>query len=90
MWKHGTLLPSQGVKELSGFLSSGHRGLGLFLKVPRDCHTSLHVFFFFCIQPPHPSVAGNYEEIPKAVLFVFSKKHKLTFGSMTAFVGDEE
>jgi len=43
MWKHGTLLPSQGVKELSGFLSSGHRGLGLFLKVPRDCHTSLHV-----------------------------------------------
>ena len=47
MWKHGTLLPSQGVKELSGFLSSGHRGLGLFLKVPRDCHTSLHVFFFF-------------------------------------------
>ena len=43
MWKHGTPLPSQGVKEVSGFLSSGHRGLGLFLEVPRGCHTSLRV-----------------------------------------------
>ena len=32
MWTHGTPLPSQGVKEVSSFLSSGHRVLGLFLQ----------------------------------------------------------
>ena len=43
VWKHGTPLPSQSFKVVSGFLSSGHRGLGLFLEVPRGCHTSLRV-----------------------------------------------
>ena len=45
VWRHGTLLPSRGVKGLSGFLSSSswHRDLGLFLEVPRGCHTSIHV-----------------------------------------------
>ena len=45
VWRYGTLLPSRGVKGLSGFLSSSswHRDLGLFLEVPRGCHTSLHV-----------------------------------------------
>ena len=35
VWRHGTPLPSRGFKEVSGFLSRGHRGLGLFLKVPQ-------------------------------------------------------
>ena len=35
MWRHGTQLLSQGVKEGAGFLSSGHRVLGLFLEVPQ-------------------------------------------------------
>ena len=43
MWRHGTPLPSQGVKEVSGFLSSGHRVLGLFLEVPQGCHPSICV-----------------------------------------------
>ena len=43
VWRHGTLLPSRGVKGVSGFFSSWHRDLGLFLKVPRGCHTSLRV-----------------------------------------------
>ena len=43
MWRHGTPLPSRGVKGLSGFLSSSHKNLGLFLEVPRCCHTSVHV-----------------------------------------------
>ena len=43
MWRHGTPLPSRGVKGLSGFLSSWHKNLGLFLEVPRCCHTSVHV-----------------------------------------------
>ena len=43
MGRHGTPLPSRGVKEVSCFLSSGHRGLGLFLEVPQGCHTSLRV-----------------------------------------------
>ena len=43
VWRHGTLLPSRGVKGLSGFLlsSSWHRDLRLFLEVPRGCHISL-------------------------------------------------
>ena len=32
MWRHGTLFPSRGFKEVSVFLLSGHRGLGLFLR----------------------------------------------------------
>ena len=47
MWRHGSPLPSRGVKGVSVFLSSGHRGLGLFLKVPRGCHTSLRVLSQF-------------------------------------------
>ena len=45
VWRHGTPLPSRVVKGLSGFLSSSswHRDLGLFLEVPRGCHTSLRV-----------------------------------------------
>ena len=43
MWRHGTPLSSRGVKWLSGFLSSGHRVLGLFLEVPRGRHPSLCV-----------------------------------------------
>ena len=43
VWRHGTLLPSRGVKGVSGFFSSWHRDLGLFLKVPRGCHTYLRV-----------------------------------------------
>ena len=43
MWRHGTPLPSRGVKGLSGFLSSWHKNLGLFLEVPRCCHTSVYV-----------------------------------------------
>ena len=43
MWRHGTPLLSRGVKEVSGFLSSGHRGLGLFLGVSPSCHTSLRI-----------------------------------------------
>ena len=43
VWRHGTPLPSRGLKEVSGFLSSGHRSLGLFLEVSPSCHTSLHV-----------------------------------------------
>ena len=35
MRRHGTPLPSRGFKEVSGFLSRGHRGLGLFLEVPQ-------------------------------------------------------
>ena len=34
VWRHGTPLPSRGGKGLSGFLSSWHRDLGLFLEVP--------------------------------------------------------
>ena len=43
VWRHGTPLPSRGFKKVSGFLLNGHRGLGLFLELPRGCHTSLHV-----------------------------------------------
>ena len=43
VWRHGTPLSSRGVKWLSGFLSSGHRGQLLFLKVPRGFHTSLRI-----------------------------------------------
>ena len=43
VWIHGTPLPSRGFKEVSDFLSSGPKGLGLFLEVPRGCHTSLRV-----------------------------------------------
>ena len=43
LWRHGTQLLSRGVKEVSGFLSSGHRVLGLFLEVPQGCHPSLHI-----------------------------------------------
>ena len=35
VWRHGTQLLSRGVKEGAGFLSSGHRVLGLFLEVPQ-------------------------------------------------------
>ena len=44
VWRHGTPLPSRGFKELSGFLSSGHRVLGLFVEVPQGCHPSICVF----------------------------------------------
>ena len=49
MWRYGTLLPSRGVKGLSGFLlsSSWHRDLGLFLEVPWGCHISLHVLSLY-------------------------------------------
>ena len=43
VWRHGIQLPSRCVKEVSGFLSSGHRVLGLFLEVPWGCHPSLRV-----------------------------------------------
>ena len=43
MWRYGTPLPFRGVKVVSGFLSSGHRGLGLFLEMPWGCHTSFRV-----------------------------------------------
>ena len=43
VWIHGTPLPSRGFKVVSDFLSSGPKGLGLFLEVPRGCHTSLCV-----------------------------------------------
>ena len=43
VFRHGTLLPSRGVKEVSGFQSSGQRGLGLFLQVPWGCYTSVRV-----------------------------------------------
>ena len=43
MWRHGTLLPSSGLKVLSGFLSSCPWDLVLFLEVPQGCHTSLRV-----------------------------------------------
>ena len=43
VWRLGTPLPSRDFKEVSGFLSSGPRHLGLFLEVPWDCHTSLCV-----------------------------------------------
>ena len=43
VWRHGTLLPSRGFIKVLGFLSSGHRGLGLFLELPRGFHTSFHV-----------------------------------------------
>ena len=43
VWRPGTLLPSQGIKEVSGFLSSGHRVLGLFLEVPQGFHPSIRV-----------------------------------------------
>ena len=47
VWRHGSPLPSQGVKGVSVFLSNRHRGLGLFLKVPQGCHTSLRVLCQF-------------------------------------------
>ena len=43
MGRHGTQLLSQRVKDVSGFLSSGHRVLGFFLQVPRGYHPSLRV-----------------------------------------------
>ena len=43
VWRHGTPLPSRGVKGVSGFPLSWHRDLGLFLEVPWCCHTSLCV-----------------------------------------------
>ena len=43
MWRHGTPLPSRGLKEVSGFLSGGHSRLGLFLELPLGCHTSFRV-----------------------------------------------
>ena len=43
VWRPETLLLSRGFKEVSGFLSSGHRVLGLFLNVPGGCHPSLCV-----------------------------------------------
>ena len=41
--RQGGPLSSRGVKGVSGFLSSGHRHLGLYLQVPKGCHTSFRV-----------------------------------------------
>ena len=56
MWRHGTPLSSHVFKEVSGFLSSGHTGLGLFLLEPWGSHTS---HFESILEVPVESVQGN-------------------------------
>ena len=58
MWRHGTPLSSHVFKEVSGFLSSGHTGLGLFLLEPWGSHTSR---FESILEVPVESVQGNQD-----------------------------
>ena len=58
MWTHGTPLPSQGVKEVSSFLSSGHRVLGLFLQFATGL-SHLPSCFELILGVPVKSVQGN-------------------------------
>ena len=46
VWRHGTLLPSRGVKGLSGFLSIGIGILGFFLR----CHGAVTPPFMFFVS----------------------------------------
>ena len=46
VWRHGTLLPSRGVKGVAGFLSIGIGILGFFSR----CHGAVTPPFMFCVD----------------------------------------